>query len=380
MLKAEGCATRRKRLWNALPQGYDALIVADPQHLIYFANYYQTPFLFRSVDAAAVLILEPDRATLIGDSMSQPYLDASHVDAVVAPVWYDGDVPAPERGSLLVRSAVSALRKIRPRRVGVELSRVPAGILEGLRSAGPIELIDLDPIIRPLRRAKDLDELALLRRSIRAADAGQKAGLERIEPGMTELDAYLVVQNASLAELGEQGVVYGDFVSGPRCEEIGGAPSTRKIEKGDLVIVDFSVVLFGYRGDFANTFVVGGGTPTGKQAELAAACASALEAGESRLRAGAVAHQVYDAVRGRFAELGLESGFTTHAGHGVGLGHPEPPFFVPHSRETLVAGDVVAIEPGQYVAGIGGMRYEHNYLVTADGFERLSQHRISITR
>ena len=76
--------------------------------------------------------------------------------------------------------------------------------------------------------------------------------------------------------------------------------------------------------------------------------------------------------------LGLDRYFPTHSGHGLGLGHPEPPYFVPESSDTLEVGDVVALEPGLYVEGTGGMRYERNYLITADGFETLSNHEIRI--
>jgi Xaa-Pro aminopeptidase len=60
------------------------------------------------------------------------------------------------------------------------------------------------------------------------------------------------------------------------------------------------------------------------------------------------------------------------------LSHPEPPYFVPESDEFLVEGDVVALEPGLFVAGVGGMRFEHNYLVTASGYERLTNHRLTL--
>src|SRR5262249_31376624 len=162
--------------------------------------------------------------------------------------------------------------------------------------------------------------------------------------------------------------------SGPRCEsEQGGPPTMRKIDRGDLLILDFSVIVDGYRGDFTNTFAVGGG-PTQKQRELFDACLGALRAGEDRLPAKTSAREVDAAVRGHFASLGLDHAFTSHSGHGLGLGHPEPPYFVPESDEVLVAGDVVALEPGLYVKGVGGMRYERNYLITQDGFETLSNH------
>src|SRR5207302_441788 len=183
---------------------------------------------------------------------------------------------------------------------------------------------------------------------------------------MTEFDAFLIVQRAAMEALGEQVIVYGDFASGPRTErERGGPPTSRTIERGDLLLLDFSVVVSGYRGDFTNTFAVGDG-PTPRQRELFAACVAALQAGESRLKPGTPARDVDAAVRGHFASLGLDHAFSTHSGHGLGLGHPEPPYFVPESDETLLAGDVVAIEPGLYVEGVGGMRFERNYLITAD--------------
>ena len=137
------------------------------------------------------------------------------------------------------------------------------------------------------------------------------------------------------------------------------------------------MVVDGYRGDFTNTFAVGGG-PTPRQQELFEACVGALRAGEARLKPGTPAREVDAAVRGHFAALELDHAFTSHSGHGIGLGHPEPPYFVPESDEILLAGDVVALEPGLYIEGAGGMRYERNYLITADGFETLSNHELRI--
>ena len=97
-----------------------------------------------------------------------------------------------------------------------------------------------------------------------------------MRPGMTELDAWSLVNRAATQALGEPVSVYGDFASGPRCaRDKGGPPTTRKIEKGDLLLLDFSVVVSGYRGDFTNTFAVGG-PPTSRQRELYEACFGAL--------------------------------------------------------------------------------------------------------
>jgi Xaa-Pro aminopeptidase len=63
----------------------------------------------------------------------------------------------------------------------------------------------------------------------------------------------------------------------------------------------------------------------------------------------------------------------------LGLGHPDPPYIVPESHETLQAGDVITLEPGFYEKGTGGFRYERNYLITDSGYQLLSHHHIGLT-
>jgi Xaa-Pro aminopeptidase len=100
--------------------------------------------------------------------------------------------------------------------------------------------------------------------------------------------------------------------------------------------------------------------------------------GEAALNPGTKASDVYKAVSQPLQDAGYGP-LPHHAGHGIGLGHPEPPILVPESTDALLAGDVVTLEPGLYVAGIGGMRIEHNYLIAASGYRRLSNHVISLT-
>src|SRR5580704_10625501 len=112
MLTAEGCHSRRDRLFQALPSPLDFLILGDPSHLIYFANYVPSPFEFRTVESSALLVLEPARAALIADNLLGPYLDKAHVDEVVAPTWYDGTRPTFPRRGQLVESTVTRLAMI----------------------------------------------------------------------------------------------------------------------------------------------------------------------------------------------------------------------------------------------------------------------------
>src|SRR2546430_2627883 len=168
-----------------------------------------------------------------------------------------------------------------------------------------------------------------------------------------------------------------DFAVSPGPERRGGPPTGRVLAAGDMFILDYSVVIGGYRSDFTNTLVIGA-EPNADQKRLYDLCVAAMAAGEKELKAGAACLTVYQAVRGAFEKAGMADHFPHHAGHGLGLTHPEAPYLVRHATEALLAGDVVTLEPGLYVPGVGGIRIEHNYLITPTGYERLINHTIAL--
>src|SRR4051794_30647362 len=266
MLTSEGCRTRRRRLWAAVPEDVETLVVTSPESLIYLAGYAPSPFVFNTVESAAALVLCRDRSILIADNLLKSFLDRSFADEVIALEWYTGKKSAPPRRQRVAEAVQERVPSKPGRRVGVE-SPGPGSI--GLGGEGSFIL---DPVIRGLRRTKDPDEIALIRESARAGEAAHAAAMARVKPGITELDAFLVVQEAATREYGEQVLVYGDFASGPRIvTDRGGPPTGRKIGGGDLLLLDFSVVVHGYRTDFTNTFVVGG-EPTPRQVEMYRNC------------------------------------------------------------------------------------------------------------
>jgi Xaa-Pro aminopeptidase len=194
---------------------------------------------------------------------------------------------------------------------------------------------------------------------------------------LTELDVRCGISSACVQAARHAVIVYGDFAVSPGPERRGGPPTDRVLEPGDMLILDYSVVIGGYRSDFTNTLVVGK-EPNKDQQRLYDLCMAAMAAGEKELRADVPCLKVYQAVRGVFEKAGVAENFPHHAGHGLGLTHPEAPYIVRQANETLRAGDVVTLEPGLYVPNVGGIRIEHNYLVTDMGFERLSNHTISL--
>lgn len=362
MLTADGCRARRRRLLDRLrPAG--PLLLGDPLNLRYFAGLYVDPFSL-SADYGGLLLLRPDgHATLFHDHrLPKTSLDGSQTDDRVAVPWYDGKSPGQGPRRMILRPAVEQAG------TGGRVHDEPTDDLAP----------ELWRAVTDLRRAKDPDELDVLRACMRATEAGHAWARANVRPGMTELQVYTGVFAACAAAAGHPVVVYGDFAVSPGSSRRGGPPTDRVLNVGDTFILDYSVVIQGYRSDFTSTLVVGA-APTPDQRRLFDLCVAAMAQGELLLRAGTPCRAVYQAVRGVFDAAGMADHFPHHAGHGIGLAHPEAPFFVANADETLAAGDVVTLEPGLYVDGVGGVRIEYNYLVAADGYERLSHHTIALT-
>lgn len=378
MLTAEGCQSRRQRLWNAIKADLDWILIGDPQHQMYLANYYADPFVFRSVNSASVLLLHRDgRSILVADSMVKQFAELALVDVVLTPTWYDGHHSAPQRATFLVQNVLKTLSEEGGTRFGIESGRLPAGITEGLRLANSkSEFIAIDPVIHRMKRQKDVDEIELIRQSIASIEAGFRAARSDIHAGITELDAFHIIERASRDELKDQMPVYGDFNSGLNTLK-GGFPTLRTIEKGDLYLLDYSVVVYGYRGDFANAWVVDG-KANDQYRQMNEVSREALATGEALLYPGTPCSEIDAAVRAAFAKRGVDKYFVSHSGHGIGLGHPDPPYIVPESEDILMTGDVVTLEPSQKIDGVGTIRVEHNYLITEHGPQRLSHHELTV--
>jgi Xaa-Pro aminopeptidase len=364
MLTAEGCRQRRQRLWQQLdpPPESDYLLLADPIHLVYLANFYVDPFSLGAGFRGYLLVRRDGHAKLIHDNRLPKSVELAHVEERRVVPWYDGQSPG--RGP----RQLAPLETVNPQGTGLR-------ILD--RPGDPYAQVVIHTLAE-MRRHKDPDEIELLRRCMRVTEAGHAWARANIRPGMTELDVYCGVNSACIQAAGHAAIVYGDFAVSPGPERKGGPPTHRVLESGDMFILDFSVVLHGYRSDFTNTLVVGA-EPNAEQQRLYNLCTGAMAAGEKELRAGAACRTVYDALRDVFEKAGVAEHFPHHAGHGLGLSHPEDPYLVRQANQTLVAGDVVTLEPGLYIPGQGGIRIERNYLVTEKGYETLSNHAIALT-
>jgi len=403
MLTRDGCEERRRRLWRHVPESYSWVLIGDPRHVQYFCNFRVNPISFSAEQRPLLLLTRDGQSALMADNFTtRTTKETVFADHEIVVPWYTHRKSVTNRDHALVvalndiralwdgepgltdTDSSSTTSRDRPRCGLVESEGVSQLVAAAVADYSEPVFEDhaarartLGDVIRYLRRTKLPDEADILRRCMRACEAGHAAAFDCVGAGVSEFEVYLHVQRAAEAAAGVPCVVYGDFRANNSAEpKAGGLPTDYQMQPGDLFILDYSVVIHGYRSDFTNTLAVG--DPSDDQVRLFEACHDALQASEAVLGNGVSCRKVYDTASEVLEDRGFGK-LAHHAGHGLGLEHPEPPTLVPESTDRLMTGDVVTLEPGSYQSGIGGVRLEHNYLISDAGAERLSQHDLRLT-
>ncbi|MDR7423029.1 MAG: Xaa-Pro peptidase family protein [Armatimonadota bacterium] len=351
--------------------GLDAVLYTKLDTLRYCTGFRPIYSMWFHGTRYAVLLTADARLTLFvasGDAARVARTMPWIADAVPFPfVFVDG---VPLIADRLRREGIAG-------RVGVDL--MPVGALRRLEEAVPsVRFVDGLEAIDDARRIKHPVEVQMLRAAAEVADLGMQAALDAVRPGKTEIEVSTAAASAMMLAGSEDIPYYPLVASGNHAVYGYRFPTTKRIRPGEMVRIDCgAAIVNGYNGDIAR--IAFAGAPGPEQVKVYRAVYEMLQAGLSRLRAGALSTDVVDAV----AAVAARWGYADHTyfgilGHGVGTDLHEPPTIgekVAGGRppERLEAGMVVGLEPGVLLPGVGGGHLEDVALITESEPEVLTR-------
>jgi Xaa-Pro aminopeptidase len=324
--------------------------------------------------AATVSVLDADKVAALGIDILDP--STLGADELLA--------KGVSRHELALEIALRACRELGLERAAVP-PEFPVAVADHLRGAGLT--LDVEPETFVLRRrTKTGAQLDGIRRAQKAADAAMGVAAELIRelrPGLTSEE----IRDAMVAVCDEHDCdLPGDVIVAHGAQSADGHESGRgALVAGEPVVVDIWPRDRASRcwADMTRTFVAGGGAPGDELAEYWRLTRESLDLVYPEVRAGADAHAIYRRSCEPYIAAGkptqltkaegevLRDGYFHGLGHGVGLEVHERPA-LSRSPDTLLAGDVITLEPGCYRQGYGGCRLEDLVLVTEDGSETLT--------
>jgi Xaa-Pro aminopeptidase len=248
-------------------------------------------------------------------------------------------------------------------RVGFEPAGVTYETFQALSDTG-VQLVPAANEVELLRWTKDPEELGFIRAAQEVTDRAFDLICGELAEGITEKQAAFQLDTFMRRE--GDGLAFDTIVAfGENAAEPHHTPTSRPLARGELAKMDFGALMAGYHSDMTRT--VSFGHPPARMKEIYDVVQLAQEAGVGAVRAGVVAKDVDRVTRDLIAEAGYGEAFKHGLGHGVGLEIHEGPSLRMTSDDVLPEGAVVTVEPGIYLAGVGGVRIEDMVEVTAHG-------------
>jgi Xaa-Pro dipeptidase len=258
------------------------------------------------------------------------------------------------------------------KRIGVEPRQLRLLEFRYVKAGAPeADYPDASDVLSALRLRKDQVEVEAMRRAVKIAQDALEATIPLIKIGMTEkeLSSELVVQ--LLKQGSEPEMPFAPIVSGgPNAANPHASPSERKLQAGDLLVVDWGATYDGYISDLTRTFAVGEVDDEYKKIHKIVQDANA--AGRAAGKPGVPCANVDKAARDVIESAGYGMYFTHRTGHGIGMEGHEEPYMRGDNMQLLEPGMAFTVEPGIYLPNRNGVRIEDNVVITETGADVLS--------
>ena len=379
---AHGFAYSRRlaALRAALPRhDIDALVVSHPPNLRYLVGFDGSMAALIVAAEACVLVVDGRYLTSARERVERdPELRGVQVD--LAEGGYEEAIARvvmsqpPVRG-LGVEAASMTLSRFD--RLSEAFGRAES--VAGARSAPRLRATER--LVESGRMVKDAAEIAVMREAAARLSRAARGVPPLIRPGRSEREIAADIDSL-IRQSGFDRPAFDTIVaSGPNSALPHARPGSRVLQPGDGVVLDFGGVYDGYSVDLTRTAQLA--PVTDELASIWDAVRAAQRAAIDAIRPGIRASDIDAAARRVLAERGLADAFVHGTGHGLGLEVHEDPRVTRagagHIDEVLEPGMIFTVEPGAYVAGVGGVRLEDDVLVTDGGCEVLTDVPIDVS-
>jgi Xaa-Pro aminopeptidase len=351
---SERFTKRRRSVQRELGRrGLDCLLVTHPANC-----YYLTGFTGES----GVLIVAAGATTLITDGRftTQAKEESPQVHVEL------------QKGALFA-SLGEWLKKRSVRRIGYDPEQWTIAQWKALRTAcgARSRWMEAPGVVEGLRMKKDAAELVVMRKAAILAGDVLEGALELLKPGVRESEVaaeieYQMKRNGASGPSFETIVAFGERAALPHAR-----PTSKRLRKNALVVLDLGVILGRYCSDITRTVHVGRASQ--RTRTWYRAVQDANRAATEAVNVGVTCGEVDAAAREVLRRSGLETYFVHSTGHGLGLEVHEAPRVARGQSIRLQAGNVITIEPGVYIEGVGGIRIEDDVVVGVQGREVLTR-------
>ncbi|MCE9646549.1 MAG: Xaa-Pro peptidase family protein [Chloroflexi bacterium] len=328
---------------------------------------YLTGVDFHLMERPVVLFVAPGHDPVL----VLPELEMLKVDMFPYKVQAFAYGETPSEWDAAFRKAAQALG-LDGKRIGVEPRQLRLLDFGHVKAGAPeAEYPDASAVLTGLRLKKDKAEVDKMYRAVRIAQDALEATIPLIKIGMTEreLSSELVIQllrKGSDPELPFSPIVSG----GPNGANPHASPSDRKLQAGDLLVVDWGAGYEHYISDLTRTFAVGEVDDECRKIHKIVQEANA--AGRAAGRPGVPCANVDIATRDVIEKSGYGKYFTHRTGHGIGMEGHEDPYMRGDNMQLLEPGMAYTVEPGIYLPNRNGVRIEDNMVITENGADCLS--------
>ncbi len=339
---------RYQRFWHSVQeQELDGFLVSHPVHLAYLFNFH---------GSAGIGCCLGGETQLLVDSRYMEEAEARGVNC--KPVLAK---PTLEEA---LAEVLSATRPGSIKRMGLEGQHLSHAVALGIINRNSsIEWISTTDLIEHLRSVKDPAELDLLEDAFKLARKAFLIFKRQLRPGLSEIEAAGMLEY-ELRRLGGEGVSFDTIVaSGPRSSLPHGTATSKKLRRGEVVLIDFGTRRRDYCSDLTRLELL----PGARKPDIYGIVREAQQAAIEKTRPGVLSSDIDTAARDVICRAGYGEFFGHSTGHGLGMEVHEKPVISSRRPSEIREGMVFTIEPGIYLPGRIGARIEDVVVVTRNG-------------